>query len=342
MQENFNFNNNSPAFDENQVAGKYKKEINNIIKVSFASGLCLIMANAIYYFWSDIAVFMGELLGFEKREIINFLISPAVILVVQIVVSSFAFIFPFVLIYKLFKYRISDLISFKKTEKGLAVTFFFFGVAFCAFSNIVNSKIDSFFRSMGSDSAPTDFKLPDGVFGFILNVIASCVIPALVEEFAFRGVILGSLRKHGDGFAILTSSVLFGLIHGNLKQIPFAFLLGLFLGFCTVRTGSIRVAMCVHFYNNFFSVVFSDATKNMTTEQSSVVLVIYMLLALVLGVTFLINCKKDIFTLEKDKNILSFSKRILVYFTTVPIILFSLYSLEDLFKLIYKVIINGQ
>jgi len=32
----------------------------------------------------------------------------------------------------------------------------------------------------------------------------------------------------------------------------------------------------------------------------------------------------------------------LVYFTTVPIILFSLYSLEDLFKLIYKVIINGQ
>ena len=36
----------------------------------------------------------------------------------------------------------------------------------------------------------------------IVSVLTTALLPALLEEFAFRGVILGSLRRFGDGFAV--------------------------------------------------------------------------------------------------------------------------------------------
>ncbi len=83
-----------------------------------------------------------------------------------------------------------------------------------------------------------------------LNLLQTAAIPALVEEFAFRGVMLGMLRRYGDGFAIVVSSLLFGVIHGNFVQMPFAFFVGLAFGYTVVRTGSLVPVVIIHFINN--------------------------------------------------------------------------------------------
>lgn len=54
----------------------------------------------------------------------------------------------------------------------------------------------------------------------ILYVIGVAVIPPLVEELGFRGVMLSALRRYGDGFAVLVTAVAFGIFHGNPVKFP--------------------------------------------------------------------------------------------------------------------------
>lgn len=69
------------------------------------------------------------------------------------------------------------------------------------------------------------------------------------EEILFRGVALRSMEPYGKKFAIFASSLLFGLYHGNLVQIPFAFAVGLVLAYVTVEY-NIGWAISLHLFNN--------------------------------------------------------------------------------------------
>ena len=72
----------------------------------------------------------------------------------------------------------------------------------------------------------------------------------IVEELLFRGLLLRMLRVRGKQVAIVISAIAFGLFHGNVIQIPFAFLVGLVLGYVTVEY-SIVWAIVLHIINNF-------------------------------------------------------------------------------------------
>jgi len=84
----------------------------------------------------------------------------------------------------------------------------------------------------------------------LVQFLCTSVLAAIFEEFAFRGVILQMLRRYGNIFAIVCSGFVFGLIHGNTYQIPFAFLFGLILGAAAVYTGSLWTPILLHFINN--------------------------------------------------------------------------------------------
>ena len=71
----------------------------------------------------------------------------------------------------------------------------------------------------------------------------------IAEELLFRGLVCGTMVPYGKKFAILTSAFLFGLFHGNLIQIPFAFAVGLVLGYVAVEY-NIFWAMALHMFNN--------------------------------------------------------------------------------------------
>ena len=69
---------------------------------------------------------------------------------------------------------------------------------------------------------------------FSMFLYASILAP-VSEELIFRGYILQTLRPYGKKFAIVLSAFLFGIFHGNLLQTPYAFLMGLVLGYVTVE-----------------------------------------------------------------------------------------------------------
>jgi hypothetical protein len=77
------------------------------------------------------------------------------------------------------------------------------------------------------------------------------LLPAVCEELAFRGFILtGLARRFRPWTAIFLSSFLFALYQMTVFQFVPHFVLGLILGFLTLRTGSVFPAMVFHLVYN--------------------------------------------------------------------------------------------
>jgi sodium transport system permease protein len=84
------------------------------------------------------------------------------------------------------------------------------------------------------------------------------LLPAVCEEFAFRGFILSGLeRQHRTRSAILLSALMFGFLHvlmSLFQQLFNATLLGIVLGLLAVRSRSILPGIVFHFLNNAMGV----------------------------------------------------------------------------------------
>lgn len=88
-----------------------------------------------------------------------------------------------------------------------------------------------------------------------LVVLVVALMPAVGEEFLFRGLVFGSMRhRYSVIWGILISAVIFGTFHGVAKLVPTG-LLGAAFAYIVYKTGSIWVSMFLHFFNNLLSVV---------------------------------------------------------------------------------------
>lgn len=98
--------------------------------------------------------------------------------------------------------------------------------------------------------------------------IATIILPPLVEETIFRGLILRYLRKAGACFIVanLIQAVLFGVYHMNLVQGIYAAVLGLLLGYLVWRYESLIAPMMVHALFNFFGTVIAEVESNILPE----------------------------------------------------------------------------
>ena len=105
----------------------------------------------------------------------------------------------------------------------------------------------------------------------IFGILAIAFMAPLVEELLFREAIEGHLLQSGKKpkTAIILSALIFGLIHVNPAQVPFAFCLGLVFGWLYYRTGSIIPGMIGHFLNNFLAtMIMATSTKEEMNEKT--------------------------------------------------------------------------
>lgn len=104
-----------------------------------------------------------------------------------------------------------------------------------------------------------------------LQLICIAVVPAVLEEFMFRGVFAGYYREKGILTAALLSGLVFGLFHLNFNQFGYAFALGVAFALLLEGTGSIFYGMFAHFLINGFSVIITalfDKILPLTGEES--------------------------------------------------------------------------
>jgi len=85
-----------------------------------------------------------------------------------------------------------------------------------------------------------------------MGLLYGMLIGPICEEIIFRGAVLRSLERFGGNFAIVISSLLFGLYHVFTIQALYAFLLGLILGYAAQRY-SLLWAILLHILLNSFA-----------------------------------------------------------------------------------------
>ncbi|MBQ2442187.1 MAG: CPBP family intramembrane metalloprotease, partial [Ruminococcus sp.] len=146
-------------------------------------------------------------------------------------------------------------------------------------------------------------------FEIILNIISVAIVPAFAEEFAYRGLVMGSLKKYGRAFAVVASAILFSAMHSNTTQIVFTLPVGLIFGYIDIITDSILPSILLHFMNNFYAILFTIlyTNSNLDERELTIVQLIIVLLFLVSGVLsfiYLARSKKVSFSLsDKEKPI---------------------------------------
>ena len=100
----------------------------------------------------------------------------------------------------------------------------------------------------------------------VFGILSITIMAPLVEELLFRGAIQGHLLRKGMKplHTILIASAIFGIIHMNPIQIPFAFAIGLIFGWLYYRTGSVVPGIIGHFINNSIACI---QMATMTEEE---------------------------------------------------------------------------
>ena len=98
-------------------------------------------------------------------------------------------------------------------------------------------------------------EIADVVLGFMeypfwLVLLAVAVTPAIVEEVVFRGYVQSRYEGFGIGKAAIISGLFFGIIHMNMQQFFYAFILGVLFSYIVFYTRSIVAGILAHFIIN--------------------------------------------------------------------------------------------
>ncbi len=317
VQEYFDYS----GFEEISPEIIEKKQIR---RLGFACGIGLIALFVVMYFWANVYLRIAVILGLPVKNALEFANDPFLSNIFHIVISAIMIVLPFFVVSKAMGIKFGKDIPFKAAKKGYFLPSVMLGIGFCLFSSIATNYGSRIFTFFGIEFPSSSSTLPQGVLGILINIIATAFFPAFLEELTMRGMVMGMLRKKGDGFAIVCSAFIFGIMHANFEQIVFAFFVGLILGYITVKSGSIWPAIVVHFLNNLISVAFSYLTglDNLITSVLFTAIFVLLTVFAVMGLNKLQKIDTDYLKMPSDGEISPIKKT--VWFLTSPVIIISI------------------
>ena len=134
----------------------------------------------------------------------------------------------------------------------------------------------------------------------VLIVVA--VIPAVMEEILFRGILLNNAESEvGTVRAILISGFCFSLYHGSVEQTLYQFIVGCLFGFLAVRSRSLGPVVLTHFINNALIIIllacgaYDEVTGAMLISLGGkIALYVLSAVSLVGGAVWLVLDKKEL------------------------------------------------
>lgn len=253
------------GFSSGEIFFRKEEERNNIKRLGFYIGLAL----TLFIFIQYVLVFLMSVLGISD----DYGNNPVIQSGLGIVISVIDILIPFLTVGSIMKKKtgIKDIAPITKgRDKKLFILSIPAGLGLCMVANIITSFLVAFLNLFGIVLNSPEISRPGGLSGFLLSVLQTSVVAAIVEEIAMRGCVMQPLRKHGDTFAIVASACAFGLMHGNLVQAPFAIIVGIGLGYIAVKTDTITSAIIVHALNNFISTFITYLSESEAVNETAV------------------------------------------------------------------------
>ncbi|MFV9834425.1 CPBP family intramembrane glutamic endopeptidase [Bacillus stercoris] len=157
----------------------------------------------------------------------------------------------------------------QKDSIGLSILWAIAGFFIALFSQGVAGSIEYYVFGIGRESENTQAIL-DVIQAVPLMIIVSSIIGPILEEIIFRKIIFGALyEKTNFFFAGLISSVIFGIVHADLKHLLLYTAMGFTFAFLYERTKRIWVPIFAHLMMNTFVVIMQLEPVQKYLEQQS-------------------------------------------------------------------------
>lgn len=146
----------------------------------------------------------------------------------------------------------------------------------------------------------------DNIRNYLLSIIFLCGLPAIMEEFLFRGVILGGLLNNAKSNAsriafVFLSALIFALCHQSAGQFVYPLIMGVVFGFVYMITGNIWYSVICHFVSNslvitlnFIQNIFNIPIADMGINALSIIIAFVCLIVFVLCIYFVFKYMRKI------------------------------------------------
>ncbi|MBR2969653.1 MAG: CPBP family intramembrane metalloprotease [Clostridia bacterium] len=117
---------------------------------------------------------------------------------------------------------------------------------------------------------------------YFISIVSLVILPAIMEELLFRGIIARGLKKHGKTFSIIISAIMFSIFHMSISQTIYPLLIGLVLAVVMYNEENIIYPILIHATNNLLSLTLQYFELPLYFDHWT-----YILIAVVLAVIFL-------------------------------------------------------
>ena len=134
------------------------------------------------------------------------------------------------------------------------------------------------------------FAMNSGVFDGLYMAVAFAVLPALTEEFVFRGIVVGEYESYGPGFAIVLSALTFAMSHFSFVRLPMFLFSGAVLALVLYATRSLFASALIHTLNNMCILFLERYMINIVDKQNISMLLILIILAFIAFVSLILLC----------------------------------------------------
>ena len=164
---------------------------------------------------------------------------------------------PFFVYLKLGKKDVSEYLKFERVGFGVGLLIVLGGLGISLLANYPAFFIQDFLGRFGYEPGDSASVAPavTSVSLLVTEFLTTAVLVPVMEEFAFRGVLLSSLKRFGPGLSICVSAYIFALAHLDLSGVVFAFIAGLVFGAIYYYTENLWLSIFIHALNNGLAVL---------------------------------------------------------------------------------------
>ncbi len=136
-----------------------------------------------------------------------------------------------------------------------------------------------------SNSASSTLTGITGASSAIYVIFSFCIIPAVAEEFFFRGILLSEYTEANSSAAFFLTSLAFAASHFDIYQFPAYLYSGLILAFSLRITRNLLAPILLHTAANLFNIFLLPYLWQVTLAPLGVLFALFILAGLLLIIT---------------------------------------------------------
>ena len=210
----------------------------NIFKINIIYFVALVLVATVFL--------LGYLGYFENEILLSILIQIVVMFAIPLLMYS-------IIMKKKPNETLKDF-GLKKISSKMVFISIIIGFVLYFINSFVADAFYGIITLLGYENISSGTTSTINYLTLLKELVLSCILPGFCEEFLHRGLMLHSRKKHSNPkYCLIISSILFGLMHLNIRQFFYAAILGYLMGYVALVANSIVPSIIIHFMNNFLS-----------------------------------------------------------------------------------------